>query len=127
MPEPQPSAICIAAPNTKAPISRLTDSGAIAPESSSCDAISGIDTTIASPIATNCAKKPVGSRSRIHARQPVVKPNETPASTAPRPMPITNRKPCRSPTSHVMAAQAAIAPATSGQFARRAPCVARAT
>ena len=122
VPEPQPSAICIAAPNTNAPITRLTDSGAIAPLNSSCAAISGIDTSIARPIASSCAKNPVGSRSRIQTRQPVVKPNDTPASTAPKPMPTRNRNPCRRPTSHVIASHATTAPITSGDPAARAVC-----
>ncbi len=83
VPEPQPSAICIAMPKTNAPMTTLSATGATAPLSSGCVAISGIDTVIARPIARNCARNPVGSRSRIQTRQPVVNPNETPASTAP--------------------------------------------
>ena len=83
VPDPQPSATCIAAPKTNAPTSRLSNNGPSAPSSSGCAASSGTLSTIATEIARNCAHIPVGSRRVIQTRQPVVKPNAAALSSMP--------------------------------------------
>lgn len=113
VPEPQPSASCIAAPNRKAPSTRLIVSGATAPTSSPpLPAISGRLTAAASTISSICAHRPCGSRRSMKSRQPVVKPKRTPCSTAPKPMPSSASRPWRTPAASITASTPARPPTT---------------
>ena len=115
VPEPQPSEICIAIPNTKAPINRLTEGGPSAACVSGKCASSGIDSSDSAASRMIWPYTPDGSRCSTRWRQPVVKPKRAAASAQPSPTPTSSSSACRADTDHSSQPNSARMASASGQ------------
>ncbi len=119
VPDPQPSAICIVSPKTKAPTSRLTLGGPSAACSSGNLPAAASTAWRPAPAAAPGRPCRAGRGASISWRQPVVKPKRAPASAAPMPMPTAKSTACRRATNQINSPKKASSARASGSRCQR--------